>query len=146
MAGWLGIPTLGKMSVDAAGRLWRRLKNKEKPKDKPEVPRFEVDVHTFYTDSADSIGYTNSEPDTLDCLETIHDWVNASPDTYSMFGAWHHPSEPASIASFDGEVDLVRSVSVRGEVQPAAKPAKRGIKDVFKNVKKAAFKKRDNSG
>lgn len=79
MAGWLGVPTLGKMSVDAAGRLWRRLKNKPKPKAN-EGPR-EQDVHTFYTDSVDTIGFSNSELDTLECLETIHAWIDTSPET-----------------------------------------------------------------
>ncbi|KAI8656836.1 hypothetical protein LRP88_12144 [Fusarium phalaenopsidis] len=155
MPGFLGTPTLAKMTVDAAGRLWRRLKKSKKqgPEQGPEE-----DLHAFYSDSIDTIGYSSaSDPDTLECFETIQGWVNGTSGTYDFFGAWRHPSEPSSVVSFDGEVDLFRSVSVRGELaepvelvesaEPAepVKSAKRGIKDVFQNVK-AAFKQRNTSG
>ncbi|KAM6509189.1 hypothetical protein FSOLCH5_012182 [Fusarium solani] len=148
MTGWLGFPTLGKMTIEGAGRLWRRLK-----KSKKQGP--EQDLYAFYSDSSDSIEYSDSNPDTLECFETIQGWVNDD-----FFGAWRHPSEPSSVVSFDGEVDLFCGVSVRGDlaepveaVEPTmpteptvpVKPAKRGIKDVFKNVK-AAFKQRNTSG
>ncbi|KAJ4193231.1 hypothetical protein NW755_003224 [Fusarium falciforme] len=171
MPGLLGTPTLAKMTVDAVGRLWRRLKKSKKqgPEQGPEQ-----DLHAFYSDSSDSIEYSDSNPDTLECFETIQGWVNGTSDTYDFFGAWRHPSEPSSVGkyerlskqhettdnqqvSFDGEVDLFCGVSVRGDlaepveaVEPTVptvpvKPAKRGIKDVFKNVK-AAFKQRNTSG
>ncbi|KAM6516148.1 hypothetical protein FALCPG4_014332 [Fusarium falciforme] len=157
MPGLLGTPTLAKMTVDAVGRLWRRLKKSKKqgPEQGPEQ-----DLHAFYSDSSDSIEYSDSNPDTLECFETIQGWVNGTSDTYDFFGAWRHPSEPSSVVSFDGEVDLFCGVSVRGDlaepveaVEPTVptvptvpvKPAKRGIKDVFKNVK-AAFKQRNTSG
>ncbi|RSM15404.1 hypothetical protein CDV31_004994 [Fusarium ambrosium] len=183
MPGLLGFPTLGKMSINAAGRVWRRLKAKAQKK-KQEVPEEVPDEvsedvsegvseevgHTFYSNSSDSIGYTDSDMDTLECVETIQEWINTNSDTYDFFGAWRHPSEPSSIASFDEEADLYRSVSVRRapeedaepvegaeSVEPAEpavpivpilpiKPSKRdAIKNVFQNVK-TAFKKRNSSG
>ncbi|RMJ18172.1 hypothetical protein CDV36_002174 [Fusarium kuroshium] len=186
MPGLLGTPTLAKMSINAAGRVWRRLKAKaqkkkqEVPEEAPEEVAEDVtdevseDVseevgHTFYSNSSDSIGYTDSDMDTLECVETIQEWINTNSDTYDFFGAWRHPSEPSSIASFDEEADLYRSVSVRcapeedaelvegiESVEPAEpvvpivpilpiKPGKRtAIKNVFKNVK-TAFK-RNSSG
>ncbi|RSL61546.1 hypothetical protein CEP53_005078 [Fusarium sp. AF-6] len=189
MPGLLGTPTLAKMSINAAGRVWRRLKAKAQKKkqevveEAPEEVSEEVSEeaseevsevseevgHTFYSNSSDSIGYTDSDMDTLECVETIQGWINGNSDTYDFFGAWRHPSEPSSIASFDEEADLYRSVSVRcapeedtelvegaESVEPAEpvvpivpilpiKPGKRtAIKNVFKNVK-AAFK-RNSSG
>ncbi|RSL73873.1 hypothetical protein CEP54_000081 [Fusarium duplospermum] len=184
MPGLLGTPTFAKMSLNAAGRVWRRLKakaqkgKKQGPEEKKqeevpeEVPEEEEKSgseeggHTFYSDSFDTIGYTDSDVDTLECVETIQTWVNENSDTYDFFGAWSHPSEVSSLVSFE-EPDLHRSVSFRTDPDEGAelaesgepaepvelvipikviKPTKRGgFKDVFKNAK-AAFKKRDHSG
>ncbi|EEU41901.1 uncharacterized protein NECHADRAFT_85947 [Fusarium vanettenii 77-13-4] len=117
MPGLLGTPTFAKMSVDAVGRLWRRLKDKkqgskqvleqiveealEQGPTESHEQGIEQEQHTFYSDSLDTIGYSSvSDPDTLACVEFVQGWVNGTTGTYDFFGAWRHPSEPSSIGKY----------------------------------------------
>ncbi|UPL02214.1 hypothetical protein LCI18_013148 [Fusarium solani-melongenae] len=114
MPGLLGSPTLTKMTVDAIGRLWRRLKkSKKQASEQGPEQDLEQDLHAFYSDSSESTEYLESYPDPLACFESVQGWVNGTSDTYNFPSAWRHPSVPSSIASFDGQANLFCGVSVR---------------------------------
>lgn len=95
MPGLLGTPTLTKMTVDAIGRLWRRLKKSKKqgpeqvPEQGPEQD-LEQDLHAFYSDSSDSIESSYSDPDPLECFEAVQGWVNGTSGTckYQQSSSW----------------------------------------------------------
>lgn len=107
MPGLLGTPTFAKMSVDAVGRLWRRLKDKkqgskqvleqiveealEQGPTEGHEQGIEQEQHTFYSDSLDTIGYSSvSDPDTLACVEFVQGWVNGTTGTckYHQSSSW----------------------------------------------------------
>lgn len=97
MPGFVGTPTLAKMSIDAVGRLWRRLKKSKKsapeqaseqgpqqqgPQQQGSEHGSEQDLHAFYSDTSESFEHISiNSLDTLEYAETIQTWINGNTDT-----------------------------------------------------------------